>query len=468
MTDLPSGWAKTTIGSIAELVNGRAFKPGDWTSTGLPIIRIQNLNRPDAAFNYFAGPIAEKHLVRDGDLLFAWSGTPGTSFGAHIWRGPTAVLNQHIFNVRIDPNLIDREFLRIAINQTLDEQIAKARGGAGLRHVTKPAFEATEFILAPLNEQRRIVDRLRMAEERCGVARSHLDSVLTSVEAGRSAILQAAYDLTLLSRQRRAKYLGAPLAVSVGDIATDLMYGSSAKSKPAGKVPVLRMGNIQHGELDWSDLVFTSDDREIERYALQAGDVLFNRTNSPELVGKTALYRGQRPAIFAGYLIRIRCSNRMLPEYLTYCLNSPAGRSYCRAVKSDGVSQSNINSRKVAAFQLPCPSIPDQREMVEGVQVGLSKLASIADQATRARDLIALLFQRLVKQALTGQLATRDPRDEAAVIHIERLVAAKKLRKVENVGKIEFEVGAMRKTVAEICGKLATGCQLRRSRGCTA
>jgi type I restriction enzyme S subunit len=63
VTDLPPGWAKTTIGSIAELVNGRAFKPSDWTSTGLPIIRIQNLNRPDASFNYFAGPIAEKHLV---------------------------------------------------------------------------------------------------------------------------------------------------------------------------------------------------------------------------------------------------------------------------------------------------------------------------------------------------------------------------------------------------------------------
>lgn len=93
MTNLLPGWAKTTIGSIAELVNGRAFKPSDWTSTGLAIIRIQNLNRPDTAFNYFTGPIGEKHLVRDGDLLFAWSGTPGTSFGAHIWRGPTAVLN---------------------------------------------------------------------------------------------------------------------------------------------------------------------------------------------------------------------------------------------------------------------------------------------------------------------------------------------------------------------------------------
>ncbi len=126
MKNLPAGWTRTTIGSIAQLVNGRAFKPGDWSPTGLPIIRIQNLNNPDAAYNHFAGAVSERHLVRPGDLLFAWSGTPGTSFGAHIWNGPTAVLNQHIFNVRVDPNSISIEFLQLAINNTLDEQIAKA------------------------------------------------------------------------------------------------------------------------------------------------------------------------------------------------------------------------------------------------------------------------------------------------------------------------------------------------------
>lgn len=450
MIEIPPGWARTTIGSIAELVNGRAFKPGDWTTTGLPIVRIQNLNRPDASFNYFSGTVAGRHLVRNGDLLFAWSGTPGTSFGAHIWRGPTAVLNQHIFNVRVDPGLIDRQFLRIAINQTLGEQIAKAHGGAGLRHVTKAAFEETQIPLPPLEEQKRIVDRLRAAEERDAVARSHLESVLTSVGTGRSAILQSAYDLTILPERQRAHYAGGTPVVSVGDIATGLMYGSSAKSAPSGIVPVLRMGNIQQGELDWSDLVYTSDEQEIARYSLQPGDVLFNRTNSPQLVGKTALYRGERRAIFAGYLIRIRCSDRMLPEYLTYCLNSPTARAYYRVVKSDGVSQSNINSRKLAVFQLPCPDIADQREIISRVQVALRKLTSVAEQTTRARDQIAVLRRQLVTQALTGQLGTRDLSDEPAAIQVERLVAAKQNRKAEEVDKFTSGVEAMRKNVADI------------------
>ena len=329
MTELPAGWTRTSLGAIAELINGRAFKPSEWGTRGLPIVRIQNLNRPDIPFNLFSGPVEERHLVHDGDLLFAWSGTPGTSFGAHIWRGSEAVLNQHIFNVRVDPEAIDREFLQAAINHTLDQQIAKAHGGAGLRHVTKAAFEATPMVLPPLAEQRRIVKRLEGYEQRVASIRSSLEETAAAVERGRSALLTAAYDLTLLPAERRSRYQGNALHVSVGDISINIAYGSTAKSEPTGKVAVLRMGNIQRGELDWRDLVFTSNEIEIERYRLAPGDVLFNRTSgSPQLVGKTAVYHGERPAIHAGYLIRVRCSERMLPDYLGYCLNSPPGREY--------------------------------------------------------------------------------------------------------------------------------------------
>ena len=87
MASLPQHWATIPIGDICELINGRAFKPSEWSETGLPIVRIQNLNKATATFNYFDGPIEDRHSVKDGDLLFAWSGTPGTSFGAHLWDG---------------------------------------------------------------------------------------------------------------------------------------------------------------------------------------------------------------------------------------------------------------------------------------------------------------------------------------------------------------------------------------------
>src|SRR5205814_5082952 len=93
--NLPHGWTRAPIHRVCSLVNGRVFRPDDWTLEGVPIVRIQNLNDSGASFNRYSGPVDPKFLIDAGELLFAWSGTPGTSFGAHIWRGQTAVLNQH-------------------------------------------------------------------------------------------------------------------------------------------------------------------------------------------------------------------------------------------------------------------------------------------------------------------------------------------------------------------------------------
>ena len=92
-TQLPQEWQKTTLGKIATYVNGRAFKPIEWSKAGTPIIRIQNLNNPNAEYNYYDGNIEQKYHVKNGDLLFAWS----ASLGAYIWKGENAFLNQHIF-----------------------------------------------------------------------------------------------------------------------------------------------------------------------------------------------------------------------------------------------------------------------------------------------------------------------------------------------------------------------------------
>src|SRR5690606_35416533 len=92
---IPEEWELSSIGELFTLTNGMAFKPDDWVEIGAPIIRIQNLNDPTAAFNYTQRPFPERNKVEPGDLLFAWSGTVGTSFGARIWRGPVGVLNQH-------------------------------------------------------------------------------------------------------------------------------------------------------------------------------------------------------------------------------------------------------------------------------------------------------------------------------------------------------------------------------------
>ena len=151
--------------------------------------------------------------------------------------------------------------------------------------------------------------------------------------------------------------------VSIGNVCVNIQYGSSQKSSATGRIAVLRMGNIQNGRLELDKLVYTSDDKEIERYPLRYNDLLFNRTNSKELVGKTAIYKNEIPAIYAGYLVRIT-PLLMDSDYLNYVMQSQFYWSYCQTVRSDAIGQSNINAEKLKRFIFPLPPLAEQKRIV--------------------------------------------------------------------------------------------------------
>ena len=110
----------------------------------MPIVRIQNLNNEFAPFNYYDKPVDNDVHLYGGELLFAWSGTPGTSFGAHIWKiGKEAVLNQHIFKLIFNENLLYKPYYMYALNERVGSLIKAAHGSAGLQHVTRGVFEST-------------------------------------------------------------------------------------------------------------------------------------------------------------------------------------------------------------------------------------------------------------------------------------------------------------------------------------
>lgn len=154
-------WDVRKVGDMFNLVNGCAFKPEDWKSSGTPIIRIQNLNDPSAEFNYSQAPVPEQNRIRAGDLLFAWSGTLGSSFGARIWSGPPGVLNQHIFKVLMDERQITLPFSFLVLSR-VEEEIAKKTHGfkASFVHVKKSDLVRVELLLPSLPEQKCIASSL--------------------------------------------------------------------------------------------------------------------------------------------------------------------------------------------------------------------------------------------------------------------------------------------------------------------
>ena len=152
--NLPSGWTVLTVGEVADYINGRAFKPSEWEQTGLPIIRIQNLNDEEAAYNYSTAHFEDKYLVHNGDLLFAWA----ASLGTYIWQKEDAWLNQHIFKVIPKP-FIERNFLYYSFINMIDDFYAESHG-SGMVHITKGKFETRPIHIPPLAEQKRIVERI--------------------------------------------------------------------------------------------------------------------------------------------------------------------------------------------------------------------------------------------------------------------------------------------------------------------
>ena len=157
-------WEMKNMGDLCSLVNGKAYKASDWTDSGLPIIRIQNLNDSTKPFNHWNGGLERQVHIQKGDFLIAWSGTPGTSFGGHIWQGPEGVLNQHIFRVDLLNDNVTREWLKFCVNIQLLRLIDQAHGGVGLKHVTKRAVQSIPIPLPPLEEQKRIAGILDAAD----------------------------------------------------------------------------------------------------------------------------------------------------------------------------------------------------------------------------------------------------------------------------------------------------------------
>ena len=182
-------------------------------------------------------------------------------------------------------------------------------------------------------------------------------------------------------------------------------YGTSAKSQPEGKVPVLRMGNMQNGKIDWTDLVYSDNDEEIKQYSLKKGDVLFNRTNSPELVGKTSIIETDEKAIFAGYLIRINHLTEITDgRYLTYFLNSMIAKKYGNFVKTDGVNQSNINGQKLINYPFVFCSLEEQNEIADILEQKLTACDQLADELAKQLKQAELLKQAVLKAAFSGSL----------------------------------------------------------------
>ncbi|APR86257.1 Type I restriction-modification system, specificity subunit S [Minicystis rosea] len=392
-------WPQLPIGEVCRLVNGRAFKPCDWGSVGLPIVRIQNLNDQEKPFNFYDGPVDPRHVIDSGDVLLSWSGTPGTSFGCFVWDRGRAILNQHIFRVEVNESKILKTFFAYAVNERLDEMIGLAHGGVGLRHITKGKLESIKIGVPKISVQRRVVARIRDLLDRAAEIRQLRSASLSQANRLLSAALgDAEGALSLAGR------------VAVSDLILESRNGRSIKSSgEVGDGHVLTLSAVRQplAALDEQKAIVL-DDATAQQFAVRQGDIFVSRANTIELVGLSAFVE-ERPIsrlIFPDLLIRLRPDERRIRrKYLTYALRFPGARRQIQE-RAVGSSQSmvKISGERLREVTVPLPDLTAQDRVVSWLD-GVSKLtADLQARLTAEAGRDVHLPASILRKAFAGEL----------------------------------------------------------------
>lgn len=456
--ELPKGWSITTLGSVLiRMTNGININQTDLCSVdALPISRIETIANEKIDFSHvkYCIPSIEqeqKYLLKKGDILFSHINSDKHLGKTAIYMDDEPLIHGvNLLLLRSDENLYHNKCLNYLLKyyRYTGVFLNLAQRAVNQSSINQKKLSNLEIPLPPLEEQKQIAEKLdklfdqiesikKSTERIPELLKNFRQQILTYAVTGKltedycnSLCYMDLQEIILQLKEQRINQLSIKSAkdklekiysddnssldfpipkqwipVNIDKVCDSFTYGTSAKSENEGKYPVIRMGNIQNGKLDWSDLKYTSDESEYMKYKLNIGDILFNRTNSPELVGKTTIYDGNRAACYAGYIIKIDPYRKYVnPYYLNIVLNSQYAKRWCWENKTDGVSQSNINAQKISKFTIPYPSLSEQEEIVNRVQSLFDILDDIERRYKVLCNKLDKLSQAVLCKAFKGEL----------------------------------------------------------------
>ena len=252
-----------------------------------------------------------------------------------------------------------------------------------------------EFALPPIDEQRRMVTVLNAAL----TAQDRLDDLSSRGSAALDSLIESRLRGLAIGNLARNARVGLHhqrwLLVPLKDLLDLSQYGLSEVASDQGQYPMLRMMNLENGYAVENDIVFIDlEEQEFNRYRLRHGDVLFNRTNSYELVGRTGVYELDGDHVFASYLVRLRTkADRLDPTYLCSFLNAPVGRRQVMSFATRGVSQTNVNASNLGRVLLPLPPLDYQLDTVSVIRALKCATSGVGPRVEAVRRIAARIVE---------------------------------------------------------------------------
>lgn len=333
----------------------------------------------------------KKCILHEGNLIIVRSGvnTGDCTYISGEYEGALAA-----FDLIIDlKESYDGKYLNFLLASNLGtNQIDKLKRRAAQEHLNSNQVASLTFPIPPLPVQRQIVAILEQAE---ATKRLRAESDDLTQRFLHSVFMEMFGDMVKNEKGWEI--------VKIRDVITGSQYGCSVLGTNDGKYPILGMNNITYaGKIELNNLKYvTLTESEFEKFRLKDGDILFNRTNAPNLVGKTALYQKDDSFVFASYLIRLKLKTDLItPEFLWKLLNSTYMKSKFSGMCKKAVNQANINAQELQSISIPIPPLPLQQEFARIVE----QMEALRERQQQSAGEINLLFEGLMQKAFTGEL----------------------------------------------------------------
>lgn len=387
---IPEDWEVKPISEVSKLINGRGFKPYEWQKEGLPIIRIQNLNGSDE-YNYYSGSYDKKLEVESGQLLFAWSGSKGTSFGPHVWKAEKGLLNYHTWKIVINESDIDKEYFLYALRKLTKYIEDKAHGASALVHVQKWEMGKFQFPIPLIKSEQTTI----------ATALSDADALIASLEKlieKKRAIKQGAMQELLRPKEgwvwKKFKDKDVTDLITCGIAATPIYVDESLG------YPFLSSTNVKDGKIVWSNYKHIGKDLHSLLYRNNPpmkGDILYSRVGT---IGEAAIVDVDFEFSVYVSLTLIKIGKLLNNEFLKYLLNSKRYKALAQREVLMGGGVGNLNVNVVREFDIPIPKYDEQTRLA-------TILSDMDDEITALEQKLGkykLVKQGMMQELLTGKI----------------------------------------------------------------
>ncbi len=406
---MSNAWTWHPIGELFELGAGKTMNAAARNGPSkTPFLRTSNVLWDEIDLTTVDEMSMSDHelstkSLRQGDLLVCEGGEIGR---AAIWNGEIEIMSfqNHLHRLRpivsdIEPRFyvffLQSAFTQLGIfegagNKTTIPNLSRNR--LSELQVPRPPLSEQQAVNAVLGQVR---DAIRIQEQIIAVAqelkRAAMKMLFTHGVRGEA---QKETEIGLMPEGWEV--------VPIGDLAHQLQYGLSVRGEKSGRYPILRMNCQQDGKVVMRDLQYVNIDEETAGvYRVHPGDILFNRTNSYELVGRTAIVETTTDAVFASYLVRVLVNGtRLDPRFLNHYLNWDDAQSRLKQLASRAVGQSNISAGKLRTFKIPVPNFNEQREIIATLDAIDRKI----DLHRRKRAVLGELFKALLHALMTEEM----------------------------------------------------------------